>query len=311
MRGREFADLKAFAAIVDHGSFARAASQLGVSRSALSQTLRALEARLGARLLNRTTRSVAPTAAGQRLYARLGPLFTELSAAVAEVEHSSDRPVGLLRINMPRMFARSTLAPLLARFHRAHPEIVLDIAAEDAVTDIVSRRFDAGIRIGELLEKDMVAVKLGPELEMYAVASPGYLAECGVPKTPRDLHRHRCVNWRRPSDGSLYRWEFVKDEKEFEVSVQGPLTVTDIELALRAAIDGVGIAYLYHPRLERLIEEGELTRVLAAWSPRFPGTYLYYPSRVRVPATLQAFIAFLREAGVASGGRPKRGTRAG
>jgi DNA-binding transcriptional LysR family regulator len=252
---------------------------------------------------------VAPTTAGQRLHARLVPLFTELGAAVAEVEHSSDRPVGLLRINMPRVFALSTLAPLLGLFHRGHPDIVLDIAAEDAVTDIVSRRFDAGIRMGELLEKDMVAVKLGPELEMYAVASPGYLAECGVPKTPRDLHGHRCLNWRWPSDGSLYRWEFVKDGKGFEVSVQGPLTVTDIDLSLRAAIDGVGIAYLYHPRLKRLIEEGKLVRILAAWSPRFPGMYLYYPSRVRVPATLQAFIAFLREAGVASGGRTKRGTR--
>lgn len=308
MRGREFADLKAFAAIVEHGSFARAAAQLGVSPSALSQTLRGLEARLGARLLNRTTRSVAPTAAGERLYARLAPLMNELESAVAEVAHSSDRPVGPLRLNVPRAFALETLAPLLGRFHRAHPEIVLDVAVEDALTDIVARRFDAGIRIGELLEKDMVALKLGPELEMYAVASPAYLTECGVPKTPRDLHGHRCVNWRWPSDGSLYRWEFVKGDKDFEVSVAGPLVVTDVELALRAALDGVGIAYLSHPRLEELIAAGKLKRVLEAWSPRFPGVHLYYPSRVRVPSTLQAFIAFLREEGVIQDGK-RRGAR--
>ncbi|XYI02599.1 LysR family transcriptional regulator [Sorangium sp. So ce1128] len=297
MRGRDFADLRAFAAIVEHGSFARAAAHLRVSPSALSQTIRGLEERLGVRLLNRTTRSVAPSEAGTRLLSRLAPAMAELDAAVADVKTFGDRPAGVLRINSARAAAIWYLAPLLGPFHEAHPDIVLDVVVEDAITDIVARRFDAGVRLGERLEKDMVAVKLSGDLAMMAVASPGYLARHGVPATPRDLHRHRCVNGRWPTDGSLYRWEFEKGKQSLEVAVEGPLIVNDAELALRAALDGVGIAYVFDEQARPWVEAGKLTRVLEAWSPSFPGFYLYYPSGRQAPPALRAFIEFLRRAG--------------
>ncbi|AUX34899.1 MULTISPECIES: LysR family transcriptional regulator [Sorangium] len=297
MRGREFADLTAFAAIVEHGSFARAAAHLRVSPSALSQTIRGLEERLGVRLLNRTTRSVAPSEAGARLLSRLSPALTELDAAVADVKALRDRPAGVLRINTARAAAVWCLAPLLGPFHEEHPEIALDVVVEDAIADIVARRFDAGVRLGERLERDMVAVKLSGDLSMMAVASPAYLARHGVPATPRDLHRHRCINMRWPTDGSLYRWEFEKGKQSLEVAVEGPLTVNDVDLALRAAADGVGIAYVFDQQARPLVEAGKLTRVLEPWSPSFPGFYLYYPSRRQTPPALRAFVDFLRRAG--------------
>ncbi|XXU13823.1 LysR family transcriptional regulator [Sorangium sp. So ce861] len=297
MRGREFADLTAFAAIVEHGSFARAAAHLRVSPSALSQTIRGLEERLGVRLLNRTTRSVAPSEAGARLLSRLSPALTELEAAVADVKALRDRPSGVLRINTARVAAVWCLAPLLGPFHEEHPEIVLDVVVEDAIADIVARRFDAGVRLGERLERDMVAVKLSGDFSMMAVASPAYLARHGAPATPRDLHRHRCINTRWPTDGSLYRWEFEKGKQSLEVAVEGPLIVNDVDLALRAAVDGVGIAYVFDEQARPLVEAGRLTRVLEPWSPSFPGFYLYYPSRRQTPPALRAFIEFLRRAG--------------
>jgi DNA-binding transcriptional LysR family regulator len=294
MRGSEFSELRAFTSIVQQRSFVRAAAQLGVSPSALSQTLRGLEERLGVRLLNRTTRSVAPTEAGSRLFERLAPTFSELEAAVAEVDRFRGKAAGVLRINSARPVGISLLGPLIGRFLAAHPEIVLDIVLDDALTDIVASRFDAGIRLGECLERDMVALKLSPPLQMAAVATPAYFARHGVPETPRDLHRHSCINWRRPTDGNIYRWEFVKGGRQLEVSVTGPLIVTDIELARRAALDGVGIAYLFDEQVEPWLARGALQRVLEAWSPRFPGFYLYYPSRRQPPAPLAAFVEFLR-----------------
>jgi DNA-binding transcriptional LysR family regulator len=290
MRGTDFASLNAFAAVVEHGSFVRAASHLGITPSALSQTIRQLEERLGVRLLNRTTRSVAPTAVGERLYERLRPSVDELEAAVAEAVATRERPAGMLRINAPRTAAVGLIAPRLGRFHRNNPDVILDIAIEDSLTDIVAGRFDAGIRLGERLEKDMVAVKLTGELEMMAVASPDYLALQGTPKTPDDLHGHACINWRWPSDGSLYRWEFEEDGREFEVSVDGPLIANDVELVLQAALQGVGIAYTSHEWIEGWIAEGRLIRVLERYSPKFPGMYLYYPSRRQQPPALRAFI---------------------
>jgi DNA-binding transcriptional LysR family regulator len=294
MRGSEFSELRAFTSIVQQHSFVRAAAQLGVSPSSLSQTLRGLEERLGVRLLNRTTRSVAPTEAGSRLFERLAPTFSELEAAVAEVDRFRGKAAGVLRINSARPVGISLLGPLIGRFLAAHPEIVLDIVLDDALTDIVASRFDAGIRLGECLERDMVALKLSPPLQMAAVATPAYFARHGVPETPRDLHRHSCINWRRPTDGNIYRWEFVKGGRQLEVSVTGPLIVTDIELARRAALDGVGIAYLFDEQVEPWLARGALQRVLEAWSPRFPGFYLYYPSRRQPPAPLVAFVEFLR-----------------
>src|SRR6266436_4962850 len=223
MRGADFAELKALAAVVERASFARAAADLGMSASALSQTIRQLEARLGVRLLNRTTRSVAPTAAGSRLYERIAPMMVEMDAAVAQAVAATGRTAGTLRINTLGMAAKKLIVPQLGRFHRAYPDVVLDIVIDDGISDIVAGRFDAGIRIGERLEKDMIAVRLTPDIAMLAVASPDYLADHGEPKSPTDLHNHACINWRFPGSGALYRWEMEKRGKKSEMSVKGQL----------------------------------------------------------------------------------------
>ena len=221
MRGSDFAELKAFAAVVERASFARAAEHLGLSASALSQTIRQLETRLGVRLLNRTTRSVASTSAGARLYERIMPVMREMDAAVAEAVEATGRTAGTLRINTLGMAAQKLIAPRLGRFHRAHPQVVLDFVIDDGLSDIVAGRFDAGIRVGERLEKDMIAVRLTPDVQMTAVASPDYLKRHGVPKTPPDLHRHVCINWRFPGSGAIHRWGFEKRGKRIEISVEG------------------------------------------------------------------------------------------
>jgi len=290
MRGTDFASLNAFAAVVEHHSFVRAAAHLGITPSALSQTIRQLEERLSVRLLNRTTRSVAPTTAGERLYLRLRPAVDELDAAVAEAASTRDRPAGMLRINAPRTAAMRLIAPRLGRFHRDNPGVILDVTVDDALTDIVAGRFDAGLRLGELLEKDMVAIRLTGEMEMMAVASPAYLARHGTPQAPDELHDHACLNWRWPTDGSLYRWEFEEDGREFEISVSGPVIANDIEVVLQAALQGLGIAYASHDWIEGWLKEGKLVRVLARYSPKFPGLYLYHPSRRQQPPALRAFI---------------------
>jgi DNA-binding transcriptional LysR family regulator len=298
MRGSEFADLRAFAAIVEHGSFARAAANLGVSPSALSQTIRGLETRLGVRLLNRTTRSVAPTDAGTRLLERLLPAMGEFDAAVADVKAVSGTPSGMLRINCPRTAAIHVLGPLIGAFLKAYPEITLDIVTEEKLVDIVAGRFDAGIRLGEKVEQDMVAVRFGAELEMLVVGSPDYFAEHGKPKNPRDLKAHRCINTRWPTDGSLYRWEFERGTEELEAAVTGPLIVNEPEIAVQAAVDGVGLAFLFRYQLQAALTAGKLIPVLKDWTPPFPGFYLYYPSRRQMPPALRAFVDFI--------GRPSR-----
>jgi DNA-binding transcriptional LysR family regulator len=297
MRGSEYADLKAFATIAEHGSFARAASYLGVSPSALSQTIRGLEERLGIRLLNRTTRSVAPSEAGARLLARLVPVLGELDAAVADVATLRDTPSGALRINATRVAAIHYLAPLIGPFHRAYPDIVLEVFVDDRLVDIVASRFDAGIRLGEMVEKDMIAVKLSGDLQMMVVAAPSYLKRAGTPKTPRDLRDHQCINFRWPTAGGLYRWEFERGNEKLEAAVEGPLIVNEPDIAVRAALDGVGIAYLLDHQARPLIEAGRLVHLLAEWSPPFPGFYLYYPSRRQAPPVLRAFIDFVSKAG--------------
>jgi DNA-binding transcriptional LysR family regulator len=294
MRGSEFAELKAFAAVVNHKSFARAADHLAVSPSALSQTIRSLEERLGVRLLNRTTRSVAPSEAGVRLMARLAPALEELEASVNEVSEQRGKVAGTLRINLPRVCCEYLIAPRLGAFHRAHPEITLDLFVDDAIVDIVAGRFDAGIRLGERLAKDMVAIKISNELELTAVASKEYLSRHGKPQQPQELHQHRCINIRMPTNGAPYRWEFEHGRREFEISVQGSLIVNDSRTALQAAVDGVGLAYVIGIESAALIAEGKLVRVLESWSPRFPGFYLYYPSHRQVPPTLRAFVQFLK-----------------
>jgi len=291
MRGAEFAELKAFAAVVERKSFARAADHLGLSASALSQTIRHLETRLRVRLLNRTTRSVAPTAVGARLYNRVAPMIQELDAAVVEAVAASGQTAGTLRINTLSYAAKKLIAPKLGRFHREHPEVVLDIVIDDGISDIVAGRFDAGIRIGERLEKDVIAVRLTPDMPMLAVASPEYLAIHGEPKTPADLHKHACINWRFPGSGAIYRWELQKKRKKIEMTVTGPLISNLQEVVLEGAMQGLGILYSYEDdRIYESIAAGRLKRVLADWSPTFPGLFLYYSNRHHPQPALRAFI---------------------
>lgn len=294
MRGFEFAELKAFAAVVERNSFVRAAEHLGLSPSALSQTIRQLEGRIGTRLLNRTTRSVAPTASGEMLYSRIAPLFREMEAAVAETSEAAGQTTGTLRINTLGIAARTIIAPRLSRFHQAYPDVVLDIVVDDALADIVVGRFDAGIRVGGRLEKDMIAVRLTPDLNMVAVASPGYLAERGIPKTPADLHRHACINWRLQVDGTQYRWEFEKKGQKLEVAADGPVVTNHADIGIAAALNGLGIAYHFErDGVAEHLAQGRLVQVLADWSVSRPGLFLYYPNRQHQPALLAAFIACL------------------
>jgi DNA-binding transcriptional LysR family regulator len=291
MRGAEFAELKAFAAVVERASFARAADHLGLSPSALSQTVRQLEARLGVRLLNRTTRSVAPTEAGLRLHERIAPMMQEMDAAVAEAVAATGRTAGTLRINTLGMAARKIIAPRLGRFHRAHPDVVLDIVIDDSLSDIVAGRFDAGIRVGERLEKDMAAVRLTPDVEMLALASPDYLARRGEPRTPADLHRHACINWRFPGSGRIYRWEFERKGNKFEMAVEGPIIANHQDVVVEAALQGLGILYAYDDdRVGEALARGRLKRVLSGWSLTSPGLYLYYSNRRHPQPALRAFI---------------------
>lgn len=291
MRGSEFAELRAFAAVVERASFARAAEHLGLSPSALSQTIRQLESRIGARLLNRTTRSVAPSASGELLYQRIAPLFREMAVAVAEASEATGQTIGTLRINTLGIAARTIIAPRLPRFHQAYPDVVLDIVVDDALADIVVGRFDAGIRAGGRLEKDMIAIRLTPDLNMVAVASPAYLAGRGTPKTPADLHKHACINWRLQMDGRHYRWEFEKRGKRVEVTVDGPVVTNHADIGVAAALNGLGIAYHFErDGVGELLAQGRLVQVLADWSISRPGLFLYYPNRQHRPTLLGAFI---------------------
>lgn len=291
MRGSEFAELKAFSAIVERASFARAADHLGLSPSALSQTIRQLEGRLGVRLLNRTTRSVAPTPAGSRLHERIAPMMVEMDLAIAEAVAATGRTAGTLRINTLGMAAKKIIAPRLGRFHRAHPDVALDIVIDDGLSDIVAGRFDAGIRVGERLEKDMTAVRLTPDVKMLVVATPDYFAQHGEPRTPADLHRHDCINWRFPGSGRIYRWEFAKKGKKVEIAVAGPLISNHQDVVVDAALQGLGILYAYDvDRIDEALERGLLKRVLTDWSLTSPGLYLYFSNRRHPQPALRAFI---------------------
>ena len=291
MRGSDFAELRAFAAVVERASFARAAAHLGLSASALSQTIRQLEDRLGARLLNRTTRSVAPTHAGARLYDRVAPMIQELDAAVTEAVASTGQVAGTLRVNTIRLAAKKLIAPRLGRFHRLYPGVVLDVVVDDALSDIVAGRFDCGIRVGERLEKDMIAVRLAPDVPMLAVASPAYLKRHGEPKTPADLHKHACINWRFPGSGAIYRWQMQNRSKKLELAVEGALISNLQDVVLEGALQGLGILYAYdHEGVDDALAAGRLKRILADWSPTLPGLFLYYSNRHNPQPALRAFI---------------------
>jgi DNA-binding transcriptional LysR family regulator len=272
-------DLLALRAIARERSFTRAAAQIGVSPSALSHAIRALEERVGVRLLTRTTRSVAPTDAGERLLDAIGPYLDGIETELAALGALRDKPAGRIRITTGIHAAQTILWPALAKLLPAYPDIEVELAVQTGFVDIVAERFDAGVRLGETIGQDMIAVRIGPDMRMAAVGSPGYFAEHGPPATPHDLAGHRCINLRFPTYGGLYAWEFEQSGRALNVRVEGPLIVNEILLARRAARDGAGIAYLPEDYVAEDIREGRLTRVLADWCPPFPGYHLYYPNR--------------------------------
>ncbi|MFC3944409.1 LysR family transcriptional regulator [Pseudomonas gingeri NCPPB 3146 = LMG 5327] len=294
MRGSDFAQLKAFVAVAQEKNFSRAAQALGVSPSALSQTIRTLEERLGVRLLNRTTRSVATTEAGERLRIRLRAAFDDMDDALAEMNTYRKTPAGTLRICAPQVAMLHFVQPMLASFHANYPDITLELTNDDSTEDIVARGFDAAIRLGEFIEQDMVALKLSSPLTQIAVASPEYVARHGAPQTPADLLAHRCVNWRRSGEIGLYKWRFYKEGTPFEISVKGSLVVNDCGVALKSALDGLGITVWIREWIGEELDQGRLIPLLEPWSAPFPGFYLCYPSNRQMPASLQAFIGALR-----------------
>jgi DNA-binding transcriptional LysR family regulator len=287
--------LAAFAVVADERSFTKAALNLGVSRSAVSHQVRTLEERLGTRLLARSTRSVAPTEAGERLLAQLRPALEGISAAVTDVGRMRDRPAGTVRLIAPPIVLATLLSPKLAKFGRDYPDVILDVTSEDDTRgDLVAGRFDAGIHLGEFIQRDMVAVKVTGEQRAAIVATPAYFKSHPKPKTPRDLTAHRCIRYRMGGHGPVYRWEFEKRGKPATVSVSGPLIVNDAEFMIGAALDGVGLAFLLQDYVAQHIARGELVRVLEDWCPPFDGYFLYYPSRRHQPPALRALVETLR-----------------
>jgi DNA-binding transcriptional LysR family regulator len=285
--------LSVFLAVAEERSFTGAAKRLGVSPSAVSHSMRELEEEIGVRLLSRTTRSVAPTDAGEHLLARLRPAFADVREALGQVSGLRNKPAGRVRVLVPRLAAKTVLAPKLGGFARDYPDIVLDVTTDDSRMDIVAGGFDAGIHFGEYIEKDMIAVRVSPDLRPVIVGSPNYLKSRARPKTPRDLISHRCINFRH-GDAGLYRWEFEKGKKSLSVAVNGPLIVDDLELVIRAALDSVGLAYMSEENAAAHLASGRLVRVLEDWCQPFPGFFLYYPSRRQQPAALSALIDILR-----------------
>src|SRR3954464_12064738 len=291
------ADLAAFLAVARERSFTKAAAQLGVSASALSQTIRALEERLGGRLLTRTTRSVAPTEAGDRLAATVGPHLMGIEEGLAALSGLRDKPAGTIRLTSVDHAAETILWPALADFLAKYPEVQIDLVVDNSLQDIVSERFDAGIRMGERVARDMIAVRIGPEIRMAAVATPRYFAKHGKPRTPQDLAHHTCINMRFATLGNVYAWEFEKGSREVNVKVEGQLTINDIAVIRHAALNGVGIAFVPEDIARVDIENGELVRVLVDWTPPFPGYYLYYPSRRQQSPAFTLLVEALRYRG--------------
>lgn len=292
----ELSTLAWFLAVADERSFTRAAKRLRVSPSAVSHAIRGLEERLGVRLLARTTRSVAPTDAGRQLLARLGPALGDVREALEQISELRGRPAGVVRLVMPRLAAKTVMAPKLGAIARDYPDVVLDINSQEARVDLVSRGFDAGIHLGEFIERDMVAIRVSPDRRPAIVGSPGYFAIHARPKSPRDLVRHRCINFRHSAD-EVYRWEFDKGRQSLTVAVEGPLIVDDLDLVVHAAIDGVGLAFMAEENASPHLATGALVRVLDDWCPPYPGFFLYYPTQRQLSPALAALVDTLRLSG--------------
>ena len=289
MRGTNLNDLAGFLAVANERSFTRAAAQLGVSQSALSHTIRDLEERLGVRLLTRTTRSVAPTQAGERLLQTLGPRFREIEAELAALRELQEKPAGTIRITATEYAVDTLLWPKLAKFLTKYPDITVEISVDSGLTDIVAQRFDAGVRIGEQVAKDMIAVRIGPDERMAVVGAPSYFRKHPEPKRPQELIDHTCINLRLPTLGGLYAWEFEKGARELKVRVEGQIIFNSTYQTLDAALAGFGLAYVPENLAQPHLAKGRLKRVLADWCPPFSGYHLYFASR-RQPAPAFALL---------------------
>lgn len=293
MRGTQFAELSAFVAVAEQKSFTHAAQTLGISTATLSQAIRSLEDGLGVRLLNRTTRSVGLTAVGERLLTRLRPVLDDYEGALESINDFRDRPCGLLRLTVLPPASEFMLAPVLGQFLAQYRDIKLEVLAEPALQDIVAERFDAGIRAGQRVERDMIAVRVSADIRIVVVASPAYLAHHGTPTRPQDLRDHHCIRFRFPAS-ALMPWRFEKKGKRLEVAVDGPLITSDPRLGVRVAADDGGVFYTAELYARELIAEGKLIAILEDWAPPPDAFYLYYPSRRQNPAALQVLIEFLK-----------------
>jgi len=288
----DLGELAAFAMVAEERSFTRAAARLGVSQSALSHSMRGLEKRLGLQLLARTTRSVSPTAAGSNLLLELAPALERIEVSLAEARKLRERPAGRIRLVLSRSAAQLVLLPRLARFARAYPEIVLEVTTSNDPVDLVAGEFDAGIQLGEFIQRDMIAVRVSRDARLAVVGSPLYFTSHKLPQTPRDLKDHACIGFRFSS--GIYRWEFEKGRRTLTVSPQGPATFDDPDLVIRAVLNGLGIGTSMEDRIAPMIADGRLVQVLRDWCPAFPGYFLYYPSRRNQPAALAALVNTLR-----------------
>jgi DNA-binding transcriptional LysR family regulator len=293
----DFNDIVAFLAVAREQSFTRAAAQLGVSQSALSQTVRGLESRLGLRLLTRTTRSVSPTEAGERLLRAAGPRLEEIDAELTALTELRDKPSGTIRITAHDHAVRAVLWPALKKLLPDYPDIRVEIVIDYGLTDIVAERYDAGVRSGEMVAKDMIAVRIGPDMRSAVVGAPSYFANRPKPKTPQDLTTHSCINLRLPTHGGLYAWEFEKGKRELRVRVEGQLVFNATAQMLEAALAGLGLAYGTEDSVQDHLAEGRLIRVLADWCPPYPGYHLYYPSRRQPTPAFTLLVDALRYRG--------------
>ncbi|MFM0592549.1 LysR family transcriptional regulator [Paraburkholderia dilworthii] len=287
-------DLLAFIAVARERSFTKAAAKLGVSQSALSHTIRGLETRLGLRLLTRTTRSVSPTPAGERLLSTVGPRFDEIDEELAALGELRDKPAGTIRITTDEHAANTILQPRLAQLLPDYPDIKIELVVDFGLTDIVAQRYDVGIRLGDQVAKDMIAVRIAPDMRMAVVGAPTYFAKHARPKTPQDLTEHNCINLRLPTYGGLYAWEFEKAGHELKVRVEGQLTCNGTQQMLNAALTGCGLAYVPEELVRPQVAEGRLKAVLKDWCPTFPGYHLYYPSRRQSSRALAVLVDSLR-----------------
>ena len=288
----DLGELSAFATVAEERSFTRAAARLGISQSALSHSIRGLEKRLGLQLLARTTRSVSPTAAGDALLQDLAPALERIERSLAEVRKQRESPAGRIRLIIPRTATHMVLLPKLAQFAIAYPEVVLEVTSSNDPVDLVAGEFDAGVQIGEFIQRDMIAVRVSKDMRLAVVGSPEYFKSHKLPRTPRDLKDHACIGFRFSS--GIYRWEFEKGRKALTVNPQGPATFDDPYLVIDAVLNGVGIGTAMEESLAETIARGRLVQVLRDWCPTFPGYFLYYPSRRNQPAALAALINTLR-----------------